>query len=74
MGNILAQHYTEDSFRGRVMSIYTMEFGLTSFGMFAASMLAENFYPPWVLAGFASTLVVVTIFVLLFIPRLRKLD
>jgi MFS family permease len=74
MGNVLAQHYTEDSYRGRVMSIYTLEFGLTSFGMFAAGLLADVFTAQWVLTGFATALILITILVLTNVPRLRKLD
>jgi len=74
MGNILAQHYTEDRYRGRVMSVYTMEFGFTSLGMFAAGFLADVFQPQWVLAGFAAALIVIIVFVLVFVPQLRKLD
>ena len=74
MGNVLAQHYTEDRYRGRVMSVYTMEFGFTSLGMFAAGFLADVFQPQWVLTGFAAALIFVTILVLVFVPRLRKLD
>jgi len=74
IGNILAQHYTEDRYRGRVMSVYTMEFGFTSLGMFAAGFLADVFQPQWVLAGFAAALIVIIVFVLVFVPQLRKLD
>jgi len=74
MGNILAQHYTEDRYRGRGMSVYTMEFGFTSLGMMAAGFLADVFPPQWVLTAFAATLIIVTVCVLVFVPRLRKLD
>ncbi|MBT3363003.1 MAG: MFS transporter [Chloroflexi bacterium] len=74
LGNVLVQNYTEDKYRGRVMSVYTMEFGLTSFGQFAAGMLAAVLSVQWVLGGFAAALVLLTIIALLFIPRLRNLN
>ena len=74
LANVLVQDYTEDKYRGRVMSVYTMEFGLTSFGQFAAGMLAAVYNVQWVLGGFAIALIFVTIVVMIFVPRIRRLD
>ena len=74
LGNVLVQDYTEDRYRGRVMSVYTLEFGLTSFGAFIAGMLGEVINVQWVLSGFALVLMLLTISTFLFIPRMRKLD
>ncbi|MFC2010468.1 MFS transporter [Chloroflexota bacterium] len=74
LGNTLIQYYVEDDYRGRVMSVYMMEFGLTSFGSFTAGLLAEAVGVQWALGGFALTLVCVSFLALVFIPRIRRLD
>jgi len=74
LSNNLIQYYVKDEFRGRVMSIYMMEFGLTSFGAFAAGVLAEKVGVQWAVGGFAIVLVFLSILALTFIPRVRRLD
>lgn len=74
LGNTLIQYYVEDSYRGRVMSIYVMEFGLTSFGSAGAGLLAETIGPKLGLGGFAIALVVTSLLALVFLRRIRKLD
>jgi len=74
LGNTLIQYYVDSEYRGRVMSIYMMEFGLTSFGTFAAGLMAEAWGVQGVVGGFAMVLVLLSISALFFIPRIRKLD
>jgi len=74
LGNTLLQYYVEDEYRGRVMSIYLMQFGLTSFGTFAAGLIAESMGVQWAVGGFAMVLVLLSILALAFLPRIRKLD
>jgi MFS family permease len=74
LGNTLLQYYVEDEYRGRVMSIYMMEFGLVSFGAFAAGVLSESLGVQWVVGGFAIALAFLTVLTVLFVPRIRKLD
>ena len=74
LGNTLLQYYVDDEYRGRVMSIYMMEFGLVSFGAFAAGVMSESLGVQWVVGGFAVVLTFLTILTLLFVPRIRKLD
>jgi len=74
LANTLLQYYTEDEYRGRVMSIYIMEFGLTSFATFAAGVLTETIGVQWAVGGFAIVLVFLSILALPFVPRLRRLD
>jgi MFS family permease len=74
LGNTLVQYYVEDEYRGRVMSIYLMQFGLSSFGAFAVGILAESMGVQWAVGGFAMALVLLAILALVFVPRLRKLD
>ncbi len=56
------------------MSIHLMQFGLTSFGTFAAGLLAEAMGVPWAVGGFAMALVLLSILAVAFLPRLRNLD
>lgn len=74
LGNTLIQYYVNDEYRGRVMSIYMMNFGFTSFGTFVAGVLADNMGVQWAVGGFAAVLVIVSILALAFVPRIRKLD
>lgn len=74
LSNTLLQHYSDDEYRGRVMSFYMMERGLTSFGTFGAAMIAEAVGVQWAVGGFASVLVLIALLALIFVPRLRKLE
>ncbi len=74
LGNTLVQYYVEDAYRGRVMSIHTMDFGFTGLSTFAAGLLAEVVGVEWAVGGFAMGLVVLALLALLFLPRIRKLD
>ncbi len=74
LSNAVLQSYSADEYRGRVMSIYMMEFGLSNLGTFVAGLLAESMGVQWVVGGFAIVLVLLSILSLLFLPRLRRLD
>jgi len=74
LANTLLQYYAKDEYRGRVMSFYMMEFGLTSLGTFTCGLIAEAIGVQWALGGFAVVLAFLCILALAFVPRLRKLD
>ena len=74
LGNTLLMYYTEDKYRGRVMSFYEMEHGLTSLGVFGTGLLAEAVGVQWALGGFAIVLVFLSLLALVFVPRIRRLD
>lgn len=74
LGNTLIQYYVDNQYRGRVMSIYNMEFGVTSLAGFAAGLLAEGIGVQWTVGGFAIVLVLLSALGFVFLPRLRKLD
>ncbi len=73
LSNVLVQSYSEDDYRGRVMSIYMMEFGLTMIGTFAVGLLAALIGPQWAIGGTAAWLVVLIVY-LLARTDLAKLD
>ncbi len=74
LGNTLIQYYVEASYRGRVMSILMMQFGLMSFSTFIAGLVAEWAGVQWAIGGFAVGLVLLSVLALIFVPRLRNLD
>ena len=74
LGNTLLQYYVTDEYRGRVLSLYMMEFGLTSFGAFFTALAADAVGVQWSVGGLAMLLVVMCILVLIFVPQIRKLD
>ena len=74
LSNTLTQYYTEDAYRGRVMSIHMMEFGLTSVGTFGVAVLAEFIGVQWAVGGAAMILVVLSTMAFVLVPRLRRLD
>lgn len=72
-GAALLQTHVEPAYLGRVMSIMTMNMGLSSLGTFFAGMLAESFSVQWAVGGLAITLVGLSMVGL--IPRtVRKLE
>jgi len=74
LGNTLLQYYAADEYRGRVMSFYMMERGLTSFGTFSAGLLAASMGVQWAVGSFAMLLALFSVLALIFAPRLRRLD
>jgi len=74
IGSTLLQAYAEAEYRGRVMSIYSMQWGFMSLCTFLAGLLAEAMPVQYVLGGLAILLIVLSILSLTFIPSFRKLD
>ncbi len=74
LSNVLVQAYVADEFRGRVMSIYMMEFSLMSLGIFFIGLLANVVGPQIAVGGSALALVVVASVLLIFVPAYRNLD
>ena len=74
LGTTLLQYYTEEEYRGRVMSIFVMQFGLMGFGAFGAGLMSEVVGVQWAVGGLAAVLVPVTLLVIAFVPHLRRLD
>lgn len=72
--NTLVQYYVEDEYRGRVMSLFMMQFGLSSFGTVIAGLVAEAFGVQWSVGGFAMALIVISILAVFLLPNLRRLD
>ncbi|MBM4414872.1 MAG: MFS transporter [Chloroflexi bacterium] len=73
-GQVLIQAYSAEEYRGRVMSVWFMEFGLVQFGTFIVGFLAEWFGPQLAIGGLAATLLVGMAAVALFVPTMRQLE
>ncbi len=81
LSNTLAQVYSDDEHRGRVMSIYMLNWAMTNFGVFFVGVLADVVGTQGGLSGAqiavggsAILLMAVTIFFTVFVKRLRELD
>lgn len=74
LSNVLVQAYTEDQYRGRVMSIYMMEMSLVQVGVFAVGIASEIIGVQWALGLCSAALVVLSIATLALVPRMRDLD
>ncbi len=74
LSNTLIQYYADPNYRGRVMSIMMMQFGIMSLSTFLAGVLAEGVGIQWSIGGFAIVLVATSLLALAFIPRIRKLE
>jgi MFS family permease len=72
--NTLVQYYVDNNYRGRVMALFMMQFGLSSFGTFLCGLIAQSFGIQWGVGGFAILLILVSTVALFVFPRLRKLD
>jgi|WetSurMetagenome_2_1015567.scaffolds.fasta_scaffold34974_2 MFS transporter, DHA1 family, staphyloferrin A biosynthesis exporter len=74
VANILLQEYVQDEYVGRVMSLYLMQFGFTSLSAFAAGVLTDSIGLSWTIGGFAGVLVIISLALFMFVPKIRKLD
>jgi MFS family permease len=74
IGFTLVQYYVNPDYRGRVMSFMMLGFGLSSLGTFFGGILAETMGIQWSIGGLAIALAIVSLAMLLFSSRLRRLD
>lgn len=74
IGQVLIQSYSAEEFRGRVQSVWFMQFSLVQFGTFAVSILAEFIGPQLAIGGLAALLVIAMTMVTLLVPRMRALE
>ncbi|TAK75117.1 MAG: MFS transporter [Dehalococcoidia bacterium] len=74
LGQVLIQSYSEDEFRGRVMSVWFMQFSLVQVGTFVVGILAEVLGPRLAIGGLAAGMLVALAIVTAFVPRMRTLQ
>ena len=72
LSNVLVQSYSSDEYRGRVSSLYMMEFGFTMFGVFLFGQIADII---GIRAGlFGTAIALLAVSLLLIRARVAKLD
>jgi MFS family permease len=70
----MVQYYTEEAYRGRMMSIWMMEFGVMSVGALAIGLLADVIGGQLALGGAAAIVVAIAAVATFSTARLRRLD
>jgi hypothetical protein len=70
----LMQLLVPTEYRGRVFSIHQMDRGFIPVGSFIAGAIAERAGAPFAVAIMGGTLALAGLSVLLFLPRMRKLE
>lgn len=74
IGQVLVQHYSPDQYRGRVMSVWMMQYSIMSVGTYGVGVLSEAVGPQWAIGGMAAALVVLMGLVWLAIPLMRRIE
>jgi len=74
IGQVLVQSYSAEEFRGRVQSVWFMQFSLVQFGTFLVSLLAELVGPQAAIGGLAAVLVVAMGLTAVLVPAMRQLE
>ncbi len=74
LSNTLAQHYSSDKFRGRVMGIFDMQMSFPGFAVYGAGLLTGLIGVQWAVGSIAMTLAVISLVIMVISPRLRQLD
>ncbi|MBI2851548.1 MAG: MFS transporter [Chloroflexi bacterium] len=74
MSNTLVQHHVSDQYRGRVMGIYDLDLALVGPTVYVAGLVTEAIGVQWALGGMAMLLVLISLWTLLFVPTLRRLE
>ena len=74
VSSVLIQTYAEAEYRGRVMSVYMMQFSFVSLGTFVIGVLAGVFGVQVALALNGAVLLAFSLITLVMMPAMRKLD
>ena len=73
LSNALVQANADDEHRGRVMSVYMMEFGVTNLGIFVIAILAGLIGVQWAIGFSAAALLVVSLYYMFNVSSIRRL-
>ena len=74
IGQVLVQSYSAEEYRGRVQSVWFMQFSLVQVGTFFVSLLAEVLGPQLAIGGLAALLVIAMALIAIFVPSMRRLE
>jgi len=70
----LLHAHVENAYRGRVMAVFMTQFSMMQFGTFFIGVLAEFIGIQTAIATLGICLLAVTLFVLVFVPRIRQIQ
>jgi len=70
----LMQAYSEEEYLGRVLSIQMIGMGLSGLGSFITGIMTEYVGIEWSIGSFAIVLALVSLLVLMAMPKMRKVD
>jgi MFS family permease len=73
LSQVLVQEYVDDQYRGRVMSIFMMQFSIMSLGVFIVSLYMEAVGPEFAIGSLGVVLMAAVAIYLLLVPRFRRL-
>ena len=71
--NVLLHTFVDSDYRGRVMSIYTLEMAVLSISIYPVSVAADIFGPQWAV-GISAACLIVLVLILFNVPSYRNLD
>jgi MFS family permease len=74
VGFTLIQFYVAPAYRGRALSFMMLGFGLSSLGTVFGGIMADALGIPWSIGGLAIALGALSLAMITFSPRLRRLD
>ena len=74
LSQILVQEYVQDEYRGRVMALFMMQFGLMSVGTFFVAFYMDRVGPQFAVGSLGVALIVATAAYLALNPRFRHLS
>ena len=70
----LLQEYSEHDYRGRVMSLFLLQFSIMQLGTFFVGIIAETVGIQPAFMGLGISLIAVTLVAYAFMPRIRQLS
>ena len=74
LSQILVQEYVQDEYRGRVMALFMMQFGLMSVGTFFVALYIDRVGPQFAIGSLGVILIVATVAYLALNERFRRLS
>ena len=73
LGNVLIQSYSEAEYRGRVMSLFYVSFGISMFATFLLGIIA-SWVGPQIAIGASSIWLLILVIYLMIKTEIPKLD
>ncbi|MBG92505.1 MAG: hypothetical protein CL792_00780 [Chloroflexi bacterium] len=73
LGNVLIQSYSENEYRGRVMSLFYVSFGISMFATFLIGIIA-SWVGPQIAIGASSVWLLILVFYLMLKTKIPNLD